>query len=298
LNEYVGCKIDRNKDSVKFTQPVLIQSYEDEFDLNKTRQVFTPADQGKVLMKCDKGTVLGGKEQTKYRSGVGKLLHMMRWSRPEIYNAVRELLRFVTTGASDAHMKAMKPSMEYCVETKDRGMLLKTDVKGNGDPEFKLVIRGISDSDFAKDPETRKSVSGNSTFLCGAPVIQRSTMQRMVALSFEEAKIFTATNNAQDMLYTKRIIESLGLYVQLPMILEVDNKGAVDLVNNYSVGGRTRHIETIQYFLRQLEEENTIKVIWTPGEMNSSDLYTKNLARADFEKHTKAYVGDDKYMKG
>jgi hypothetical protein len=56
LNEYVGCKIDRNEDSVKFTQPVLIQSYEDEFDLNKTRQVFTPAEQGKVLMKCDKGT--------------------------------------------------------------------------------------------------------------------------------------------------------------------------------------------------------------------------------------------------
>jgi hypothetical protein len=56
LNQYVGCNIDRNEDSVKFTQPVLIQSYEDEFDLNKTRQVFTPVEQGKVLMKCDKGT--------------------------------------------------------------------------------------------------------------------------------------------------------------------------------------------------------------------------------------------------
>jgi hypothetical protein len=43
LNEYFGCNIDRDKDSVKFTQPVLIQSYEDEFELNKTRQVFTPA---------------------------------------------------------------------------------------------------------------------------------------------------------------------------------------------------------------------------------------------------------------
>jgi hypothetical protein len=55
LNEYVGCKIDRNEDSVKFTQPVMIQNYEDEFDLNKTRQVFTTAEQVKVLMKCDKG---------------------------------------------------------------------------------------------------------------------------------------------------------------------------------------------------------------------------------------------------
>jgi hypothetical protein len=37
LNEYVACKIDRNEDYVKFTQPVLIQSYEDDFFLNKTR---------------------------------------------------------------------------------------------------------------------------------------------------------------------------------------------------------------------------------------------------------------------
>jgi hypothetical protein len=86
--------------------------------------------------------------------------------------------------------------------------------------------------------------------------------------------------------------------VQLPMILEVDNKGAVDLVNNYSVGGRTRHVETRQYFLMQLNEEGIIKVIWTPGELIISDLYTKNLARADFKKHTKAYIGDDKYMTG
>jgi hypothetical protein len=123
-------------------------------------------------------------------------------------------------------------------------------------------------------------------------------MQRIVALSVTDAKLFAATNNAHDMLYTKPIIESLGLHVQLPMIMEVDNKGAVDLVNNYSMGGRTRHVETRQYFLRQLKEENSIKVIWTPGKMNSSDLYTKNLARTDFKKHTKAYVADNKYMKG
>jgi hypothetical protein len=60
LNEYVGCNIDRDEDSVKFTRPVLIQSYEDEFELNKARTEFTPAEQGKVLMKYEPGTELGG----------------------------------------------------------------------------------------------------------------------------------------------------------------------------------------------------------------------------------------------
>jgi hypothetical protein len=96
------------------------------------------------------------------------------------------------------------------------------------------------------------------------------------------------------MMHTKLIVETLEFHVRLPMILEVDNKGAIDLVNNYSVGGRTRYVETRQYFLSQLKEEGIIKVIWTPGELNSSNMYTKNLASADFEKHNKAYVGDDK----
>jgi hypothetical protein len=34
----------------------------------------------------------------------------------------------------------------------------------------------------------------------------------------------------------------MGLKVKLPMILEMDNKGAVDLANNWIIGGRTRHV--------------------------------------------------------
>jgi hypothetical protein len=158
---------------------------------------------------------------------------------------------------------------------------------------FSLLFR-ISDSDLVKYLETRKSVSGNSTFLCGTPVIQRGTMQRIVALSVTEAELCVATKNAQEMVYKNIIAESLGLHVKFPMILGIDNKGGVDLMNNYSAGGRTQNLETRQYFIRQLKEEVIIKVIWAPGELNSSDMYRKNMARADSKNHAKAYVGDDK----
>jgi hypothetical protein len=62
------------------------------------------------------------------------LLHMMRWSRPEIYNSVRELSIFMTTGTTTLHLKAMKRVMEYCVATENRGIMLKPDQKWNGDP--------------------------------------------------------------------------------------------------------------------------------------------------------------------
>jgi len=36
---------------------------------------------------------------------------MMRWSRPEIYNAVRDLSRYMTTGTTHEHVKAMERVM-------------------------------------------------------------------------------------------------------------------------------------------------------------------------------------------
>jgi hypothetical protein len=122
LTEYVGCKVERTKDCVRYTQPVLLQSYVDEFSIESGRLVCTPAETGKVLVKGDEESQLKAAEQTKYRCGVGKLLHMMRWSRPEIYNSVRELSRFMTSGTTTSHVKAMKRVMEYCVATENRGI--------------------------------------------------------------------------------------------------------------------------------------------------------------------------------
>jgi hypothetical protein len=41
------------------------------------------------------------------------------------------------------------------------------------------------------------------------------------------------------MMYQRNTLESIGLKVEHPMILEIDNKAAVDLVNSSSVVGCT-----------------------------------------------------------
>ena len=144
--------------------------------------------------------------------------------------------------------------------------------------------------------DNRRSISGTAVFLNGAPVCMRSGQQETTSLSTTEAELVAATQCAQDMLYEFRILTSIGLQVALPMTLEVDNGGTVDLANNWSIGGRTRHIEVQQYFVRELKEANLLQVIWTPGSEMSSDLFTKNLPGAIFEKHARKFVGEDKYF--
>jgi hypothetical protein len=85
--------------------------------------------------------------------------------------------------------------------------------------------------------------------------------------------------------------------VKKPMTLYNDNKGAVDPMNNWSVGGRSRHIEVRQHFLRELKEESVIVTVWCSGDTMSSDLFTKNLERPLFERHAETFCGNDEHSK-
>ena len=293
MDEYVGCKLERDyeKRTMKFTQPVLLQSFDDEFELPDGKAPVTPAPAGDTLMKGKPNESMSANDQKKYRSGVGKLLHMVKWSRPECMNRVRELSRFMGEGTY-GHMHAMLRTMKHCISKPTRGLTLKPSMTWNGDRNFEFVVRGKSDSDYAKCTDTRKSISGYCTYLCDAVVTVKSGMQRIVALSVSEAELYAATQCAQDMLYIYRLLSNIGLKVKLPMVLEVDNQGAVDLANNWSVGGRTRHVEVRQYFLREMKEQGLIVVKWCSGDSNESDLFTKNLGGPDFEKHAGVFCSD------
>jgi hypothetical protein len=296
LTEYVGCKVERNFDdpSMRLTQPVMLQSFEDEFDLSEIGNPKTPAIPGSSLTKTSNEGVVQGDVHSTYRTGVGKLLHLTRWTRPEIMNAVRELSRY-TSGALQAHVKAMHRVMGYCIRTPNRGINIVPDDRWDGNPNFKFKIKGRADSDYAKDLETRRSISGVLTFLCGAVITTRSKMMPIVALSVTDAELFVAVMCVQDMLYIMRVLLSMGLQVELPMLLEIDNKGAKDLIYNWSVGGRLRHVEVKQFFLRELKEQGLIKVKWLNSEDNSADLFTKNLGGPLFTVHTETLCGPDDY---
>ena len=96
------------------------------------------------------------------------------------------------------------------------------------------------------------------------------------------------------MLFTMYVLESVGLKVQKLMILWIDNKGAVDLFNNWSVAGWTHHIGAWLNFMRELKEQGVLEVKWIVSEDNNSNMFTKNLSVPPFEKHMKAYVTDEK----
>jgi hypothetical protein len=85
----------------------------------------------------------------------------------------------------------------------------------------------------------------------------------------------------------------MGSQVALPMTLSVDNKGAKDLVNKWSVGGRTRHMDIRDHFLHELKEATIVRVQWVSSHDNCTDIFTKILPGPVLAKHTRTFCGDN-----
>ena len=117
LKEFVGCKveIDKLEPSAKFTQPVIIQSFLDKFDAGNMKQV-TPAELNTILKRPEPGKILANMDQSKYWSGIRKMIHMMRWSRLDIYNVTHNCTKHMML-AGRTHYNAMVHIMDYCVNT-------------------------------------------------------------------------------------------------------------------------------------------------------------------------------------
>ena len=164
-----------------------------------------------------------------------------------------------------------------------------------GEDDFEFVIHGRSDSDCASNTDDRCSVSGGCVFLNGTDFF-RSATQKFVTLSVTEAETAAGVMVTQDMMYAYRVLLLLGLKVKTPMILKMDNKGAVDLANNWSVGGRTRHVDVRNYFLRELKDQGLLLIKHIPGYQNDADIFTKNVPVALLNAHIPLYVRKDEYF--
>ena len=91
----------------------------------------------------------------------------MQWSRSEISHSVRNLAKMMGKD-NCAAVNEMHRCTEYCVDTPTYGVTLWPQGNWDGTKDYKCVVSGRSDSDYAKDPDTRKFVIGTRASVNGA----------------------------------------------------------------------------------------------------------------------------------
>jgi hypothetical protein len=116
-------------------------------------------------------------------------MHAIQYSKPETYNALQGLSHHMYKARQD-HFKAMLCVLKYSLDTVEQELVLKPNRKWDGSQNHKFVIRGRSDSDYAKEPKDRCSVSRHVVYLEGVPAIFKSSTERTVSLSTTKAETY------------------------------------------------------------------------------------------------------------
>jgi hypothetical protein len=72
----------------------------------------------------------------------------------------------------------------------------------------------------------------------------------------------------------------------MPSILREDNTGCIFLVNNDSVGNRTKHVDIRMRFVNEMVRDKTLWVAFIRGDDNPGDIETKNTRDPIYLKHS------------
>jgi hypothetical protein len=210
-----------------------------------------------------------------YREAVGALLYLAISTRPDISYAVGQAAKHCQN-PDLSHWEAVEQIFAYLIATHDYGLWL------GGDEEN--VIMGYCDADFAGDINDRTSTSGNIFFFHGGPVAWSSKKQKCVALSTTEAEYVSASEATKTAVWLRTLHNDFtGTNYKVPLFC--DNQGAVRLVRNPEFHPRTKHVDNRYHFVRKMDEDGLIEVLFVKSENQLADIFTKPLPRTPFEKN-------------
>jgi hypothetical protein len=206
-------------------------------------------------------------EKIPYRELVGSLMYISLGSRPDITFTVSYLSQFLDK-PTESLWKAGKKVIRYLKETRSFGLVYNK--KEN------LGINAHSDSDWASDTLTRKSMSGCVIFHHGNPIHWFSRKQNCVALSSTESEYIAAALSAQELVYLKGLLDEFG--EKIVPELYIDNQGALNLTKSYENCKRSKHIDIKFHYIKDLVHKEIIIVKYVPTDKNLADMLTKALS--------------------
>ena len=291
LTEYFGCEVTRQGRKTLFmSQKHLIQKLERAFlsKVSKLPKYDTPSTAGFRVIRClDEKLRIDAEKPRMYRSGVGILLFLVKFSRPDISNIVRELSK-ANDGATTHHFKGLLRVIKYVLDTREKG--LRYDVEKKMDSMWQ--IKAFCDSDFAGDQEKRISVSGFCIYLMNCLISWKSKGQDNVTLSSTEAEYVAISDLCKELMFVRMILVFLGIKVKLPIVVHCDNIGAIFLGYNAKVSQRTKHIDTKYKYVGEYVQEGIVKIVFVRSENNIADVLTKNASQEIFKKHASKLLTD------
>ncbi|GJZ43816.1 ribonuclease H-like domain-containing protein [Tanacetum coccineum] len=202
-----------------------------------------------------------------YQKLVGKLIYLTN-TRPDISYAVHCLSQFMHAPLS-SHLEAAFRVLRYLKNSPGSGIQINK--VGN------LKLRAYADSDWARCPATRKSVSGYCVFLGSSLITWKSKKQSTLSRSSAEAEYRSMASATCEVIWLSNLLGDMGVKNLLPVVLYCDNSSALQIAANPVFHEKSKHFEIDVHLVREKVASGVIVTEKIHTSQQIADVLTKAL---------------------
>ncbi|CAE7384883.1 unnamed protein product, partial [Symbiodinium microadriaticum] len=257
----------------------------------KTRSTPGPQD---MVFGVDDSELLKSNQATDFRTIVGKLLYISN-ERPD----AQVVIQYLASRASSPTVtskRVVEHLAGYLWATQGHGINLcpcqgrsVMRAEGSSDPggdqppghssTAKHLIEAVSDSNFANDKATRRSLSSGQLYVNGALAFSFVRSQKVVTTSSGEAELVALTQTVGEAVLLRKALAFLeGVRdVDVELVARTDSSVARAIAARSGVG-RVKHLATSCLWLQGWVARKELRVAAIPTEVNPADVGTKVLA--------------------
>ncbi|KAB2630096.1 hypothetical protein D8674_007615 [Pyrus ussuriensis x Pyrus communis] len=195
----------------------------------------------------------------------------------------------ITDGEEPRNFKAASLKPEWQLAMQEEFNALKTQgtisygLQYTKSKDFNITA--YSDSDWATDINTRRSITGFVVYLGTNPISWQSKKQSTVSRSSTEAEYKALAHCAADVFWIRSVFKDIHQSISAPPSLYCDNLSALALSSNSVFHSKIKHLDTDYHFVREKVQRGDLMVHYIPTEDQVADVFTKGLHSPIFQKH-------------
>jgi hypothetical protein len=262
---FVGVNIKRNREERKIhlSQEQFVSDIVINEGLEDKPTKPSPSSVSRDLYVAEKG----GNEPI--RSLVGKLRYAVDHTRPDALFPTSQISS-AAASPGEQHLCASQHLVRYLNGTSHLSLTL-----GGTDP---IILECFADSSYVETGESKSQLAycmrlGKSSGM----FLSRSIKDTHVSLSSAESEIYAVKEALQDVIWSRNMLEFLGIAVTSATPIYEDNQAVLFLTETVKVHPRTKHINKVLNFIREFIGEEVISLIKVHTSLNVADIMTKNL---------------------
>jgi hypothetical protein len=270
MSFFLGMQVQQKQNEIFVCQQKYAKEVLKKFNMEDCKPVATPMNPKEKFSKEDGAERV---DEKLYRSLIGCLMYLTA-TRPDIMYAVSLLSRYMHC-ASEIHFQAAKRILRYVKGTVDYG------IRFNQVQNFRLL--GYSDSDWAGCVDDMRSTSGYCFTLGSGVFSWCSKKQEVIAQSTAEAEYIAVVAAVNQTLWIRKLMIDLHMeQIECTQIF-VDNQAAISIANDPVFHGRTKHFKIKFFFLREVQKDGEVQLVYCRTEHQNADILTKALPTGRFE---------------